>query len=559
MAYQEQQPDMDHPLLKKSKLQTLSTVTKFVVAIEITVFFLWMIMSIMDSGVSGSPFFLPIQSFLFIMWLMLLVVNISLMALHGLRIKWTDNEKESLWHINDYGTGAWAVIIICIVLIIIFGYPPLMEAVEGQMKNTEEETGITDYSYRFSSGDALNVSQAYKVTVVSTNGQLFNVSIVTLESQEEFPDFSGPKLSTANNRDRYSYEEKLDHGDYFLYITSEDDANVRYTIEKRIEPSILTYFLWFPIILMAANIGWAVALFAARQSKIKKFITKEQAKRQKTFTIEEVFLIYQDGRLIAHNTRRLKADVDKDILTGMLTAVQNFVAESFQKDEAGVLDEMHYGNLNILIENGPYANMAVVVHGEEPKDVRRKMKDILAEIHQTYGPYLADWDGDTTALHDTKRAIGEITPPAPPHKTQSYVEEAFLFHRDGRFIYHVTQRYGPDVDDELLKDTVHYIEERVGPCLNAMPQSLAQSIPYGDWNIMLEYERDIYLAALLSGPEPRDFRQVMQNILGEIQAAHGQALYNWDGSMEGLTDLRKILDSLFIRMELKGKKGRWGK
>jgi hypothetical protein len=546
---------MDHPLLKKSKLQTLGTVTKFIVAIEILLFFLWMIMSVLNSGATGSPFFLPIQSFILILWLMILVANISLMGLHALKIKWTDNEKEALWHINDYGTGAWAAIIICIILLVIFGYPPLMDGVQNYMEDQETQTDVGDFSYRFSSGDPLNITQAYKVTAISEDG-IFNISIVTEESQDEFPDFSGPKITQANNRDRFSYEDPMEHGDYFLYMTSENDADVTFTIHKRIDPDLLNYFFWFPLVIMIANICWAIGLFALRQGKIKRYIAKEQAKREKVFTIEEVFLIYKDGRLIAHNTRRLKADVDKDILTGMLTAVQNFVAESFQKDEAGVLDEMHYGNLNILIENGPHANMAVVVHGEEPRDMRNKIKAILAEIHDTYGPYLAEWDGDTSALGESKRMIGDITPQAPPHKAQSYAEEAFLFHRDGRFIYHVTQRLGPDVDDELLKETVHYIEERVGPCLNAMPQTLTQSLPYGDWNIILEYSDNVYLAALLSGPEPRDFRQLMQKILGEVEATFGQILYEWTGEMEHLTDLRNILDSLFIRMELRGKKKR---
>jgi len=552
----EQPLDMDHPLLKKSKLQTLGTVTKFIIAIELLLFFLWMIMSVLNSGTTSSPFFLPIQSFIFILWLMILVANISLMGLHALKIKWTDNEKEALWHINDYGTGAWAAIIICIVLLVIFGYPPLMDGVQNHMEDNDTQADVGDFSYRFSSGDPLNISQVYKITAVSDDG-VFNISIVTEESQDQNPDFSGPKVTQANNRDRFSYEEKLDHGDYFLYMTSENDADITYSIHKRIDPDLLTYFFWFPLIIMITNICWAISLFVLRQGKIKKYIAKEQAKREKVFTIEEVFLIYKDGRLIAHNTRRLKADVDKDILTGMLTAVQNFVAESFQKDEAGVLDEMHYGNLNILIENGPHANMAVVVHGEEPKDMRNKIKNILAEIHSTYGPYLADWDGDTTALGETKRIIGEITPPAPPHKAQSYAEEAFLFHRDGRFIYHVTQRRGPDVDDELLKETVHYIEERVGPCQNAMPQNLIQSVPYGDWNIILEYSDNVYIAALLSGPEPRDFRQLMQKILGEVESTFGQILYQWTGDMDHLTDLRSILDSLFIRMELRGKKKRF--
>jgi hypothetical protein len=547
-------PVDDHPLLRKSKLHTLKTVTKFLMAVIVIVFLLWIVMSILGSNISSNPLFFPIHSFILQVWLLLLIVNVTLMALHGLKIKWTDKEKEALWYISDYGNTAKAVIAVCIFLVIVFGYPPIMGAVQDMMKKEDSHIDITDLTYKFSSGDPMNISSVYSVEVSSVAGQVFNATIVTQQSYDDNGDCSGERVWRGSNNNAYIFEEKLGYGDFVMCIESEDDIDVDILIDRKVDPVLLDYFLWFPVAIMIANIVWSVALFAARQGKIKKFIAKEQAKLQKAFQIEEVFLIYQDGRLIAHNTRRLKADVDKDILTGMLTAVQNFVSESFQKDEVGVLDEMHYGNLNILIENGPSANMAVVVHGEEPKDMRKKMKGILKEIHEMFGPYLAQWDGDTTALEETKKIIGEITPPAPPHVGQSSVEEAFLFHRDGRFIYHVTQRLGPDVDDELLKETVHYIDEKVGPTQNALPQSLPHNLPYGDWNIILEYAPDAYLAALLSGPMPKGFRAQMQKVLEDVTMAHGDTLYQWDGSMTGLTDLRKILESLFIRMQLKAKR-----
>ena len=46
------------------------------------------------------------------------------------------------------------------------------------------------------------------------------------------------------------------------------------------------------------------------------------------FAVEDVFLMYNDGRLIQHATRRIKADMDVDIVTSMLKAVQDFVRES---------------------------------------------------------------------------------------------------------------------------------------------------------------------------------------------------------------------------------------
>jgi len=543
-------------MIRRNRLDQLGTATNATVAVEVLLLTLWMIDNILKSGATSSPFYLPIQSFLFPLWIMCLVVNISLMGLHVVKLKWTMDEREKLYHLSDYSTGAKAVIIIAIIFIVLFGYQPFIAAINDQLQKPETNAKVLDYGYEFTSGDAFNVEYEYRINI--TASAPVNVSIHTKADVDAHPNYDGTPIVHQNNTTEWSYDERLSPGTYDLHIIAANSTKVTYTVHKQVDPFLVAMFLWFPVVFMIANIGYGIYLWSEHRKTIRSFVSREQAKLQKAFVIEEVFLIYRDGRLIAHNTRRLKADVDKDILTGMLTAVQNFVRESFQKDEDGILDEMHYGNLRVVIENGPYANMAVVVNGPEPKDIRNRMKVILGEIHQTYGAYLAEWDGDTTALAECKKIIGEITPLPPKNIAEDPVQEVFLFHRDNRFISHVTQRLGPDVDDELLKETTDYIMDTIGHALRYDPGSAPHSIPYGSgsWHILIEYGPDAYLAAMLSGPEPRGFRTEMHNQLDEIHMAYGQILYNWGGEMDGLKDIKRMLDGLFIKLRLSGRPGR---
>jgi hypothetical protein len=550
---QTQEPSVDdHPIMRRSRLDQLGTATKAIVAVEILLLFLWMVDSIMRSGATSSPIFLPMQSWVFPLWVICTVMNITLMALHIVRLRWTSDERERLYHVSDYSNGAKAIIVVAIVFIIIFGYPPFMTLVNSELNKPDTKNDVEDFAQEFDAGDAFNVEHETWINI-SADHPIY-VAIHTKADVEAHPDYDGTPLAFQNNTKEWSYDEKLPQGTYYLHLVADNNnkTKVTYTVHRQVDPFLLGMFLWFPIVLMAANIGYGIFLWTEHRRAIRGYVQREQAKIQKAFVIEEVFLIYRDGRLIAHNTRRLKADVDKDILTGMLTAVQNFVRESFQKDEDGILDEMHYGNLRIIIENGPFANMAVVINGPEPKDIRNKMKSILGEIHQTYGAYLAEWDGDTTALAECKKIIGEITPLPPKNIAQDPVQEAFLFHTDNRFIYHVTQRLGPDVDDELLKETAEFIQGTVGKAMNYNPDTVPHSLPYGEggWHIMLEYGPDAYLAAMLSGPEPKAFRTEMQNLLQEIHIIYGQILYSWGGEMDVLKELKGMLDGLFIRMRL---------
>jgi hypothetical protein len=124
--------------------------------------------------------------------------------------------------------------------------------------------------------------------------------------------------------------------------------------------------------------------------------------------IEDVFLMYRDGRLIAHNTRRLRPDVDGDILSGMLTAVTAFVKESFREADTEELNELRYGKTKILIERGEYICLAVVVSGVASPKMREKMKESVKSISQTYADVLENWDGSVSKLKDINQIVERL-------------------------------------------------------------------------------------------------------------------------------------------------------
>ncbi|MEM3043554.1 MAG: hypothetical protein QXD84_08450, partial [Thermoplasmata archaeon] len=143
--------------------------------------------------------------------------------------------------------------------------------------------------------------------------------------------------------------------------------------------------------------------------------TRIEAPPEKGVVIEDVFLLYSDGRLISHQTRRLKPDVDDAIIGGMLTAVQSFIQESFVTDEEGAIKTLEYGNMKILIEKFESIYLAAVISGEEPRGLRRDMRHLLMDIWDSHCHLLAHWDGDTGKLKKVngiiKNFIREIQSP----------------------------------------------------------------------------------------------------------------------------------------------------
>ncbi len=141
--------------------------------------------------------------------------------------------------------------------------------------------------------------------------------------------------------------------------------------------------------------GWKTCPYCSRKIHID------------TTIIDEVFLMHKDGRLIKHFTRRLKPDIDQDILSGMLTAVQSFIKDSF-RGETGDLDHMKFGRFQILVGHGRFITVAAVTMGDEVAPFRPQIVKAIDHMEKDYEILLRDWDGDAEQLNVLGRYVLDL-------------------------------------------------------------------------------------------------------------------------------------------------------
>lgn len=120
--------------------------------------------------------------------------------------------------------------------------------------------------------------------------------------------------------------------------------------------------------------------------------------------VDEAFVIYRDGRLIAHSTRRLKPGMDDQVLGSMFVAIQDFVRESFKDITSFTLRRLDFGEKCIVVEKGEHIYLAAVLHGITSRKVVARMKRVVADIERRFGEALVDWDGDFEKV----RGVGEL-------------------------------------------------------------------------------------------------------------------------------------------------------
>ncbi len=154
-------------------------------------------------------------------------------------------------------------------------------------------------------------------------------------------------------------------------------------------------YVWvIAVVIAAAVAGVALLLLRRRAGAPAQAPAPAAAKPQEGLSvIDDVFLLYNDGILIKHETRRLKPDIDTDILSGMLTAVQQFVKDSFRSEE-GELDEMTFGQMHILIGRGKWVILAAMVSGDGTESFTEQIKRCIEDIESHQWDNLESWKGD---------------------------------------------------------------------------------------------------------------------------------------------------------------------
>lgn len=119
------------------------------------------------------------------------------------------------------------------------------------------------------------------------------------------------------------------------------------------------------------------------------------------YRVEQVFLVHAEtGLLLAHVPDR--SGDDANLVSGMLTAIRDFVSDSFESRDTGELRTFSVGDVCVLAEPGPQCYVAAVVRGQHPPALVAKLQQTLETVHVRWHDALAAFDGDTAPFEGTR-------------------------------------------------------------------------------------------------------------------------------------------------------------
>ncbi|MBA3767419.1 MAG: OmpA family protein [Acidobacteria bacterium] len=124
------------------------------------------------------------------------------------------------------------------------------------------------------------------------------------------------------------------------------------------------------------------------------------------YRVEQVFLIHREtGLLLQHVVAGTSSIQDADMVSGMLTAIQDFVHDSFSSQQSDTLETLQVGGLTVWIEQGPRAILAGVIRGNAPQELRTVFQETLERIHLEFSRELESFEGEAAVFDPTREYL----------------------------------------------------------------------------------------------------------------------------------------------------------
>lgn len=124
------------------------------------------------------------------------------------------------------------------------------------------------------------------------------------------------------------------------------------------------------------------------------------------YRVEQVFLIERkSGLLLQHVATESTTVRDADMVSGMLTAIRDFVQDSFKVRDHESLEMLQVGELSVWIEQGPFAVVAAVIRGTAPKELRLTLQNALETIHLQQAELFDSYTGDSAMFDEARPTL----------------------------------------------------------------------------------------------------------------------------------------------------------
>ncbi|MFX0104632.1 MAG: hypothetical protein ACFE75_03965 [Candidatus Hodarchaeota archaeon] len=160
-------------------------------------------------------------------------------------------------------------------------------------------------------------------------------------------------------------------------------------------------FLPYAIIGVAA-IATLVTVRQIRHSKLKRYWAGEAKILDDLLKTSYIMIIHKNVGVSIYSKQISLEGIDSDLISGFLQAISQFRSE-IKKDSAadkGKGFEMDYGDFKIVITDGNYVRIALILDGTPSERLKESQWSFTEHFERRFGSLLADFTGDITPFRE---------------------------------------------------------------------------------------------------------------------------------------------------------------
>jgi len=125
------------------------------------------------------------------------------------------------------------------------------------------------------------------------------------------------------------------------------------------------------------------------------------------YRVEQVLLVHRETGLLLHSVTAPEVKTqDPELVSSMLTAITDFVNDSFSSDE-DTLERIRFGQLELHLMVGPQAVLAIAVRGTISDELTQKANTTIETIHADFRSELSSFEGDRAPFERTHPILSE--------------------------------------------------------------------------------------------------------------------------------------------------------
>jgi hypothetical protein len=159
------------------------------------------------------------------------------------------------------------------------------------------------------------------------------------------------------------------------------------------------------IIIGALAIAAALTARSISRSKSRRYWAGEAKVLDDLVKISYIMIIHKEVGVSIYNKQISLEGIDSDLISGFLQAISQFRSEIKKGSAATKEFEMDYGDFKIVIADGDYTRVALILEGSASEKLRENQRLFTEDFEKRFGPQIKDFTGDLTPFRTTDDLI----------------------------------------------------------------------------------------------------------------------------------------------------------